>query len=331
MVKNVRAFQGQLGKILLAGMIVLPMLASPASAQTDDYPSQPIKLIVPFSAGGGNDAIARALGNLLSESLGQSVVVENQPGAGGKIGVDNGLRAKPDGYTLTLISNSYAVNPSLYKLDYDPVKDITPIGMIAKAPFFVSVHPSVKADSLADLLELARRQPGQLSYASSGAGGISHLATELLLQATDTKMVHVPYRGSAPAMTDTIAGHTQMMLTTAGSTLPYQKEGKLKVLAVTLPERVSTAKDIPTVKEQGVPYEVTVWYGIIGPKGIPESIQLKLNKAINKAVQQGELAKRLKTTGEEAAPGTPQDFQQQITTEIDLWKGVVKKGGITIS
>jgi len=326
-----RVLRHRFSKAMVAGALALPLWVQAAWAQADAYPSQPIKLIVPFSAGGGNDAIARALGKQLAESLGQPVVVENQPGAGGKIGVEAGLRAQPDGYTLTLISNSYAVNPSLYKLAYDPVKDMTPIGMIAKAPFFVSVHPSVQADTLSELLDLARSQPGRMSYASSGTGGISHLATELLLQQTGVDMVHVPYRGSAPALTDTIAGQVQVMLTTAGSTLPYMKEGRLKVLAVTLPERVSSAPEIPTVKEQGVPYEVTVWYGIIGPKGMPQAVQQKLNQAMNEVVNQGELAERLQTTGEQAAPGTPESFQKQIASEIGLWKQVVEKGGISIN
>lgn len=312
--------------------LALAPVASHAAAAADvNYPDKPIKLIVPFSAGGGNDAIARALGTLISESLGQPVVVENKPGAGGKIGVETVLRSAPDGYTLGLISNSYAVNPSLYRLEYDALEDMTPIGMIARAPFFFSVNPSVPANTLPELVELLKANPEKYSYASSGTGGISHLAMELFLQTTGTKMVHIPYKGSAPALTDTIAGQVPVMLTTAGSTLPYKEEGRLKVLAVTLPERVSTAPDIPTIKELGIPYEVTVWYGIIAPKGLPEAIQKKLNAAINEAVHKGELAQRLKATGESPAPGTPEDFKKQIGVEIQTWQDVVKKSGISLN
>src|SRR5690606_2741856 len=223
-----------------------------------------------------------------------------------------------------LISNSYSVNPSLYKLPFDPVRDMTPIGMIAKAPFFLSVNPSVPANNVQELIALAKQKPGNLTYASSGTGGISHLAMELFLKTAGISMTHVPYKGSAPALTDTVAGQVNVMLTTAGSTLPYREDKRLNVLAVTLPERVSSAKDIPTIREEGVPYDVTVWYGIMAPKGVPAPIQAKLTQAINEAVVQGELAERLRTTGEESAPGTPEAFRDQIAKEIGLWKQVVQ-------
>lgn len=182
-----RAFIGRVACAMLAASTL-----AGAPAQADDYPSQTIKLIVPFAAGGGNDGIARLLGQLLSDELKQPVVVENRPGAGGKLGVEQGLKAPADGYTLTLISNSYSVNPSLYKLPFDPVADMTPIGMIARAPFFVSVNPSVPVQSLADLVALARKKPGVLTYASSGTGGISHLAMEAFLKTAGISMIHVP-------------------------------------------------------------------------------------------------------------------------------------------
>jgi len=301
------------------------------SACAGDYPSKPIKLIVPFSAGGGNDAIARNLGQRLSNSLGQPVIIENRPGAGGKLGVEQGLKAAPDGYTLTLISNSYSVNPSLYELPFDPVTDMTPIGMIARAPFFVSVNPGVPVESLQALIALAKKRPGELTYASSGTGGISHLAMEAFLGKAGISMVHVPYKGSAPALTDTVAGQVDAMLTTAGSTLPYMADKRLKVLAVTLPERVSSAPDIPTVREVGVPYDVTVWYGVIGPKGITTTIQSKLNDAINTALADPDMTARLKATGEVAAPGKPDAFQALISHEIALWRDVVREAGIRVT
>jgi len=320
-----------LRRVVPAALLALSAALCAAPAQADSYPSKPIKMIVPFAAGGGNDAIARSLSQLLAESLKQPVIVDNRPGAGGKLGVEMGLKAEPDGYTLTLISNSYSVNPSLYKLPFDPVKDMTPIGMIAKAPFFVSVHPDVPVDTLQDLVALARQKPGELTYASSGTGGISHLGMELFLKTTGISMTHVPYKGSAPALTDTVSGQVDAMLTTAGSTLPYRDDKRLKVLAVTLPKRVSSAPDIPTVREQGIPYDVTVWYAIIAPKGVPADIQATLNRAINTAVGQGEMAQRLKTTGEEAAPDTPQALRQQIVDEIELWGQVVRDAGISLN
>lgn len=219
----------------LAFTVSVPALAA------DKWPSKPIKLIVPFAAGGGNDGIARSLGLLLSKSLQQPIIIDNRPGAGGKLGVEMGLKAEPDGYTLTLISNSYSVNPSLYKLPFDPILDMTPIGMIARAPFFVSVNPTVPVNTLQELVSLAKSKPSELTYASSGTGGISHLATELFLTTAGISMTHVPYKGSAPALTDTVSGQVNVMLTTAGSTLPYMEEKRLKVLAVTLPNRVSSA------------------------------------------------------------------------------------------
>ena len=319
------------GAALGSTLAVVLLAASVSSAYAEEYPSKPIKLIVPFAAGGGNDGIARLLGQLLSDDLKQPVVVENVPGAGGKLGVEQGLKAKPDGYTLTLISNSYSVNPSLYKLPFDPIEDMTPIGMIASAPFFVSVNPSVPVDTLEDLVALAKKKPGELNYASSGIGGISHLAMELFLKTAGISMTHVPYKGSAPALTDTVSGQVNAMMTTAGSTLPYRADKRLKVLAVTLPKRVSSAPDIPTVREAGVPYDVTVWYGIIASKGVPVEVQTILNTAINKAVVKPEMANRLQSTGEEAMPGSPQDFQKQIIKEISLWGDVVRESGVTVN
>ncbi|SPU50310.1 Bug family tripartite tricarboxylate transporter substrate binding protein [Bordetella trematum] len=329
---NIRAgLRAQAGKLLFAALGLACAVGFLSAAQAQDYPSRPIKLIVPFAAGGGNDGIARLLGQLLSENLKQPVVVENRPGAGGKLGVEQGLRAEPDGYTLTLISNSYSVNPSLYALPFDPVGDMTPIGMVASAPFFVSVNPKVPVKDLKELIALARQKPGELTYASSGTGGISHLAMEALLKEAGISMTHVPYKGSAPALTDTVSGQVDAMLTTAGSTLPYREDKRLNVLAVTLPQRVASAPDIPTVREAGVPYDVTVWYGIIAPKGVEPAIQAKLNKAINAAVTQPDMSKRLQATGEQAAPGTPDDFRQQIIKEIDLWRDVVRDAGVTVN
>ncbi|WP_233146196.1 tripartite tricarboxylate transporter substrate binding protein [Pigmentiphaga sp. NML080357] len=302
-----------------------------AGAQAAGYPAKPIKLIVPFAPGGGNDAIARTLGRRLGESLGQPVVIENRAGAGGKLGVETGVKAEPDGYTLTLISNSYAVNPSLYPIKFDPVKDIVPIGMIARGPLLISVPTSLPVANLSDLIQLAKSKKGGLTYASSGQGGISHLATELFLKAAGIDMTHVPYRGTAPALTDTVAGQTDVFFSTAGAAFPYMKSGRLKVVAETLPKRIQAEPSIPTVAEAGLPgYEVVVWYGLIAPKGLPADIQQRLNKEMNAALALPETVEQLKANGEEPAIGKPEQLMAQIEKELALWKRVVTDAKIQV-
>lgn len=302
-----------------------------ASAAAQAYPSKPIKLIVPFAPGGGNDAIARLLGRQLSESLGQPVVIDNRAGAGGRLGVEQGVRAEPDGYTLTLISNSYAANPSLYPIKFDPIKDITPVGMIARAPLLIAVNPKIAATNVQELIALAKTKSGGLTYASSGQGGISHLATELFMKSSGIEMTHVPYKGTSPAITDTVAGQTDVFFSTAGAALPYLKNKRLNVLAVTTPKRSAAEPQVPTVMESGLPeYEVTVWYGIIAPKGLPPAIQQQLNSSINTALASKEVTDHLKTTGEETAPGTPANFMTQIDKEVALWRRVVADARIQV-
>ena len=301
----------------------------PATAQA--YPAKPIKLIVPFAPGGGNDAIARLLGRQLSESLGQPVVIDNRAGAGGRLGVEQGIRAEPDGYTLTLISNSYAANPSLYPIKFDPLKDITPVGMIARAPLLIAVNPKLPVRTVPELIALAKTKSGGLTFASSGQGGISHLATELFLKSAGIDMTHVPYKGTSPALTDTVAGLTDVFFSTPGAASPYMKNQRLNVLAVTTPKRSAAEPQIPTVMESGLPdYDVTVWYGIIAPKGLDPAIQKQLNQSINTALASKEVQDHLKTTGEETSPGTPAAFMDQINKEVALWRRVVADARIQV-
>ncbi|MFC4277982.1 tripartite tricarboxylate transporter substrate binding protein [Achromobacter aloeverae] len=303
-------------------------VGAPAAAA---YPEHQIKLIIPFAPGGGNDAVGRTIGKLLTESLGQPVVVENMVGAGGKIGVASGIRAKPDGYTLTLISNSYAVNASLYQLPFDPVKDMTPVGMIARGPFLVTTSSSIAANSLPQLIELAKARHGALSFASSGVGGISHLATELFMKDAGIKMTHVPYRGTGPAVMDTLAGRTDVFFSTPGAAMPYIKDGRLKALAQTLPETWSDMPSLPTVAQAGVPgYQVVIWYGLIAPKGLPQDVQQKLNQALNAAIVKPEVGRQLSMEGDQAAPGTPEQLRAQIETEIGVWQKVVSEAHIKV-
>lgn len=317
--------------MLRAIVVGVAAMVCAGGALAQDYPVKPIKLIVPFAPGGGNDAIARLLGRQLSASLGQPVIIDNRAGAGGRLGVEQGLRAEPDGYTLTLISNSYAANPSLYPIKFDPIKDITPIGMIARAPLLVAVNPKLPARNIQELIALAKSRNGAMMFASSGQGGISHLATELFIKSAGVEMTHVPYKGTSPALTDTVAGLTDVFFSTPGAALPYMKAQRLNVLAVTTPKRSKAEPQIPTLMESGLPdYEVTVWYGVIAPKGLPAAIQQRLNQEINASLGSKEVVDHLKTTGEETAPGTPAAFMTQIDKEVSLWRKVVADAKIQV-
>lgn len=313
-------------------MAAMAFAGAVTSARAGTYPDHAIKIIVPFAPGGGNDTVSRTVGAQLSKSLGVPVVIENKEGAGGMIGVAAGVRAPADGYTLTLISNSYAVNPSLQKVSFDPVGDITPIGMIARGPLLITTSSSVPAANLQQLIGLARSKGGSMSFASSGMGGISHLATELFLKDAGIKMSHVPYRGTSPALLDTLAGRTDVFFSTPAAALPYIKEGRLKALAQTLPGSWPEMPSLPTVQQAGLPnYQVVIWYGLIAPKGVPREVQQRLNAALNAAITQPEVTRQLKSEGNESATGTPEQLMQQIRTELGTWQKVVSDAHITVN
>ena len=308
---------------------ILIAFFSPATAYAQQYPNKPVRIVVAFPPGGGNDFIARFVAQRLSVALGQPFLVENKPGAGGTIGVEFGLKAAPDGYTLTLISNSYTVNPSLYKIRFDPVADMTPIIQISQGPYVIVVHPSVPAKSLGELLELARRKPDQINFASSGQGSVAHLATELLASMAHFKLNHVPYRGTGPALTDTIAGQTNALLGSVTTTLPHVRSGRLRALAVTTPGRLAAEPDIPTVMESGVPgYETILWHGLIGPKGLPPAIADRLNAEVTKVLKLKEASDQLQNDGVSPAGGAPEEFRAAIRKEIELWRKVVSDAGV---
>lgn len=309
--------------------VCLALVAIGASGQ--QYPSKPVRIIAPFAPGGGTDFIARLIAQKLSERLGQQVMVENKPGAGGNLGSEFAVRAAPDGYTLLLVAGSYTVNPSLYKLSFDPVNDITPIIQLSQGPFVVAVHPSVPAKTLNEFIELARQQPDKFSYGSSGSGSITHLASELFLEMAKIKITHVPYKGTGPALNDTIAGNVQLIFGSVATTLQYVKSGRLHSLAVTTPKRISAASDVPTVAEAGVPgYQVVLWHGLVGPKGMPRAVVERLNREANEALKAKDMEQLLSTDGVSAAGGTPEQFQVQIKTDIERWRTVVQRGGIRV-
>ena len=316
--------------ILRSAVFALLALAA-GLAQGQQYPTKPVRIIAPFAPGGGTDFIARLIAQKLTERLGQQVIVENKPGAGGNLGAEFAVKSAPDGYTLLLVAGSYTVNPSLYKLSFDPVNDITPIIQLSQGPFVVAVHPAVPAHNLKELIELARRQPDKLSYASAGSGSITHLASELFLDMAKIKIVHIPYKGTGPALNDTIAGSTQLIFGSVSTTLQFIKSGRLRGLAVTTPRRISALPDLPTVAEAGVPgYEVVLWHGLVAPKGVPRPIVDRLNREANEVLKAKEMEDLLATDGVAPAGGTPEQFRAVIKADIERWRGVVKQANIKV-
>ena len=296
------------------------------------YPTKPIRLVVAVAAGGGTDFVARLMGQKLTEALGQQIVVDNRPGAGSTLGFEFGLRAAPDGYTLLMVSPSYAVVPSLFTLKYDALNDFTPVIPVARGPYVIVVHPSLPVKTTRELVALAKARPGQITYGSSGTGAIVHLTTEYFLYMAGVQMTHVPYKGGGPAMGDLIAGHIQLVFATTQVGMPQVKAGRLRALAVTTPERMAAEPEIPTVNESGVPgYVVTNWHGLIGPKGLPRAVVERLNAELGKIIQLKEMKDRLQGDGMSPAGGTPEQLYEQIRKEIEQWRQVVTRAGIRIN
>ena len=299
----------------------------PLSAQ--QYPAKPVKIIAAFPPGGGADLIARVIAQRLTTALGQQFIVENRPGAGGSIGFRSGIKSLPDGYTLTLISGSYAANPSLYKLDYDPIGDITPIIQISREPFVVAVTPTLPVKNIEELVALAKANPGKLNFASAGQGSPSHLAAELFATRTGIRINHVPYKGGGPALTDTIGGQTDLFVSPLGTVLSHARAGKLRAIAVASNQRSAAAPDVPTVAESGIPdYEVVFWVGLVGPKGLPRPIVDRINREVMAWLKLRETGERLQADGRSSAGGTPEQFLATIKKEIALWREVAREAGV---
>jgi tripartite-type tricarboxylate transporter receptor subunit TctC len=313
-----------------AVLLVLAVLAFGAQAQ---YPDRTVRLIVPFSAGGSSDTISRIIAQNLSTSLGQSVVVENKSGAGGNIGGELVAKSEPDGYTLLFAAGSAAINVSLYaNMPYHPLKDLDPVVHICNVTGILVTHPSVPAKSVAELLELARAKPGTLNYASAGAGTVIHLAGELFRSKADVNIVHVPYKGSGPALRDLLGGQVQMMFANMPGTLQHVKAGKLNVLAVTSAKRSPLLPDTPTLAESGLAgYQASTWFGVFAPRGTPPEILAKLNAEFNKALADPRLNEILRMEGAEAIGGTPAQFRTFVQGEIDRWAPVVKAAGVKVN
>lgn len=302
-----------------------------ALAQQDAaYPVKPIRIIVPSAPGSGPDIMARAIGQKLNESLGQPIVVDDKPGAGGIIGSEAAAKSAPDGYTLIMANaGSHAVNASLYaKLPYDPVKDFAPITLVAVAPNILIVHPTLPARTAKDLIALARTRPGELTFGSGGNGSTAHLSGELFRTMAGINVVHIPFKGSPAAVIGVIAGQIVMAFPNIPPALPHVRSGKLKALAVTTAKRSAALPDLPTIAESGLPgYEATAWFGVLAPAGTSSEIIAKLNSAIVKSVHVREMRERLSAEGTEAVGNTPEQFAQIIKTDIAKWAKVVKASG----
>lgn len=320
-------------RIALAAIIsVISALGCGVAHAQQDFASKPIRLIVPFAPGGGTDIVARMLAQKLNVAFKQPVIVDNRAGGGGLIGAETAVRAVPDGYTTILMSGSYTTNAAIYKLPYDAVTDILPLGLIGDTAFFVAVHPSVQAKTIKELVALAKAKPGVINYGSSGTGGIAHLSGELFDILAGTRMTHVPYKGTGPALNDLLGGQIQLIFGAAPATIPLVKNGRLRGLAVTTTKRSPALPEYPTVAEAGVPgYEVVLWYGVLGPKNLPPAIAQRWNTEIRNATKVPDLRERLLAEGFEIADSGPEVFVAVLKRDVEKWKDVVRRAKVSVS
>jgi tripartite-type tricarboxylate transporter receptor subunit TctC len=312
---------------------VVLLLCGGALAQPAAYPTKPVRFIVPYPPGGSADILARSIGAKLAEGLAQPVVVDNRPGAGTAIGTEATAKSPPDGYTVMIGTvSSHAINPSLNpNLKYDPVKDFAPVSLVASIPFVLLAHPSLPAGSVPELVALARAKPGALNFSSAGNGTSNHLAGELLKSMTNVEMVHVPYKGSAPALTDLLAGQVNLMFDLVLTAQPHVRSGAARALGVTGRSRSPALPSVPTLDESGVPgYEVSAWFGIFAPAGTPAAVVKRLNAEIVKIMQLPEMKERLASQGAEAMSSTPEQFAAYVTEELAKWSRVVKASGMKV-
>lgn len=320
-----RRVLGVLGASLLA-------VSSLGHAQTSSYPSQPITLVVPFATGGTTSILARLLADRVSQGLGQTIVVENKPGAGGNIGMDYVARAKPDGYTLLMGPIGLAINPALYKnMTFNPIGDLEPIGLYGGVPNLLVVHPSLPVKSVADLIAYAKENPNKLNYASNGNGTSSHLAAEMLKSEAGIEMTHIPYKGGGPAMQDLIGGQVDMLFDQMPAVLPQVEAGTVVALGVSSSERSKSAPAIPAVSESIPGFDLMVWFGWLAPKGTPDEVIQRINKEINAALANPEFQERLASMGVSPMPGTPREFSEFLTSETERWGKVVRESGAAIN
>jgi len=302
------------------------------TVQAQSYPSKPVRVVVPYPPGGPTDIVARVLFQQVSESTGQQFLIDNRAGAGGNIGAEAVAKAPADGYTLLIGTTAHAINMSLFKsLNYDVQKDLAPVSLLTQGPLVLVTHPQFPANSIKELIDMAKAKPGSLNFASSGNGQSTHLSAELFNSMAGIKMVHVPYKGSAPALGDLMSGQVGIMFDTTLSAMPFVKAGKLKALGVTSPQRTPAAPDVPTIAESGLPgYEVFAWNGVLVPAGTPKAIVAQLNEEIRKAMQLPQVREKFSAQGFAASWNTPDQFAVFVRNEVEKWARTVKASGATL-
>lgn len=313
-------------------MIVLAAFASVCAlgVGAQPYPNKPIRLVVPFSPGGGTDTQARAIAQRLSQRFGQTVVVDNRPGAGGSVGAEMVARAEPDGYTLIMVSGSYGANAALHDLSFDPVHDIQPIALIGTTGLVLLVHPSVPAKSVSEFVSYAKANPGKLNFGSAGTGGLGHLSGELFKLKTKINAVHVPYKGSGPTMNALLGSEIQFSFSSMVPSIPHIRAGRLRGLGVTTPQRMPAILDVPTIGETVPGYDVTHWYGMWGPKGIPRPIVERWNQEVARVLELDDVKKRLANEGMIPGNQSVDDFAAFIKEQVNKWRLVVKEANIKL-
>jgi len=306
------------------------LLALTVSAGAQDYPTKPVRLIIPFPPGGSNDVVGRMIATKLGERLGRQIVVDNRGGAGGTIGTEIAANAAPDGYTISVISIAHAVNPWLYRLSYDPIKSFAPVAVLATGPNVLAVNPALGVNSVKELVALARSKLGELQYASAGVGSFQHLGGELFKLEAGVDMLHVPFKGGGPAMVDVIGGHTKLLFSSLVQTTPHLKSGKLKALGTGGRTRTAILPDVPTIAEAGVPgYEATNWWGIVAPAGTPPAIVAKLQQEIAAVQRSPDVQEQFARQGASVLQMSPAEFAAFIQSETAKWGRVVKEGKLT--
>ena len=317
----------------MSGYRFIPLLLAAlfaAAGYAQQYPTRPIRFISPYPPGGGNDTLARILGEKLGDQMGQRILVDNRPGANTIIGTEMLAKSQPDGYTLIILPNSFATNPGFYsKLPYDTMKDFAPIGQIAQSPQMLVAHPSVPVKTLKDVLVLAKAKPGQLSYGTSGNGSPGHLAGLLLSMMTGVQLTHIAYKGTAPAVNELVGGHIPLMMSSMLATLPHVRAGKLRIIALTTAQRSRAIPEVPTIAEAGVPgYEATLWYGVLAPARTPEAIIKRLNAELATSLKHPDVVEKLSTQAVEPHHTSPEQFATLIRTELTKWAKVIAATGV---
>lgn len=317
------------GLLAVAALMVFMAGTTIVSDAAAQYPSKPIRVISPFAAGGGNDVIIRTVAVRLTEALKQPIIVDNRAGANGIVGTEAAARAAPDGYTLILIPSNHSVNVSLYrKLPYDTIKDFTFISLVGASPLVLVMHPTVPVKTVKEFIAFAKARPGQLTYSSAGIGSSGHLAGALFDTMTGTKMVHVPYKGNAPALTDLLGGQVSLTFATSASVIPYMRSGRLRALGSTGAKRLPSFPDLPTVAETVPGYETGLWYAFAGPAGIPSDIVQRLNTEIVAALKSADVRDKLVSLGIEPQPTTPDALARLVVSDVKRWAKVIERTGI---